>query len=291
MDIAKAFDTLPWEFLFTCLQGLQLPPRFIRLLQACVCTPSYMVGYNGSIHGYFKGKRGLRHGDPLSPYLFVIAMKCLSHLLNQAARSNRINYHMNCASTKLTHLSFADDLLIFIDGSIESVQQLLQVLGEFEKRSGLAVSMQKTSFFASGLSLEETETIQASTGMSLGSLPFRYLGVPLNSKKLSLTNCEPLLHQIKTRFSTWSVKTLSFSGRLLLIKTVISGITTFWCSAFIFPKACIKRINSLCSIFMRKGNIEGHNTARVSWETIVLTKRQGGLGIKDSLTWNKACTL
>lgn len=149
-------------------------------------------------------------------------------------------------------LSFADDLLIFIDGSIESVQQVLQVLKEFETRSGLAVSMQKTSFFASGLSTGETDLIQASMGITLGSLPFRYLGVPVNSRNISLTNCEPLIHQIKTKFSSWSVKSLSFSGRLLLIKTVIAGITTFWCSAFILPKACITRINSLCGQFLEQ---------------------------------------
>lgn len=134
VDIAKAFDTLSWEFLFSCLDGIQLPARFIRLLKACVCTPSYMIGYYGLVHGYFKGKRGLRQGDPLSPYLFVIAMNSLSHMLNQAARQNKFKYHSNCAQTKLTHLSFADDLLIFIDGSLESVQQVLQVLTEFEKR-------------------------------------------------------------------------------------------------------------------------------------------------------------
>lgn len=87
------------------------------------------------------------------------------------------------------------------------------------------------------------------------------------------------------------MKSLSFSGRLLLIKTVIVGVTNFWCSAFVLPKACINRINSLCSIFLLKGSIEGHNSARVSWETLVLTKRQGGLGIKDLCTWNKSCTL
>ncbi|WZZ65076.1 hypothetical protein YC2023_076446 [Brassica napus] len=291
VDIAKAFDTLSWEFLFSCLEGLHLPQRFIRQIKACVCTSSYMVGYNGSVHGFFKGKRGLRQGDPLSPYLFVIAMNCLSHMLNKAVRQNRFNYHTSCASTKLTHLSFADDLLIFIDGSIDSVQQVLQVLKEFENRSGLAVSMPKKSFYASGLTPSETDLIQASTGMALGSLPFRYLGVPLNSRKLSLTNCEPLIHQIKTRFSSWSVKSLSFSGRLLLIKTVIAGVTTFWCSAYVLPKACVDRINSLCSMFLWKGNIEGLNSARVSWDTVVLTKRQGGLGVKDLYTWNKACTL
>lgn len=134
------------------------------------------------------------------------------------------------------------------------------------------------------------EVTVKSVGITLGSLPFRYLGVPVNSRKISLTNCEPLIHQIKTKFSSWSVKSLSFSGRLLLIKTVIAGITTFWCSAFILPKACITRINSLCGQFLWKGSLEGHNTARVSWETVVLTKRQGGLGVKDLRTWNKACT-
>lgn len=72
--IAKAFDTLSWDFLFNCLEGIQLPPLLIGWLRACICTPNFIIGYNGRVHGYFKGKRGLRQWDPLSPYLFVIAM-------------------------------------------------------------------------------------------------------------------------------------------------------------------------------------------------------------------------
>lgn len=273
VDIAKAFDTLSWEFLFTCLESLQLPQHFISLLRACICKTSFMVGYNGTVNGYFKGKRGLRQGDPLSPYLFVIAMNCLSFMLNSAAAQEKFKYHANCKKMKMTHLCFADDLLIFIDGSLESVQQVLHVLKEFEKRSGLSMSMQKTTFYASGVSSQVIDTIQASTGMVCGELPVRYLGVPLNSRKLNLASCDPLIHQIKKRFSSWSVKTLSFAGRLLLIKTVRVGITTFWCSAFILPKACIARINSMCSVFLWRGNTESHNTPRVAWETVVLTKQ------------------
>lgn len=276
VDIAKAFDTLSWNFLFSCLQGLQLPQLFLSWLRACVCNTNYTLGYNGSVHGFFKGTRGLRQGDPLSPYLFVIAINFLSLMLNRAAHEMKFKYHLNCQTSKLTHLCFADDLLIFTDGSLSSVQAVLQVLREFEERSGLAVSVQKSSFYASGLSTAETDEIQASTGMPMGCLPVRYLGVPLCTKKLTLLNCEVLLQQIKRKLSSWSSKSLSFSGKLLLIKTVITGITTFWCSTFILPKAYVKRINSFCGVLLWKGDIEERHTARVSWEVVTRPKKEGG---------------
>lgn len=120
-----------------------------------------MVGYNGTVNGYFKGTRGLRQGDPLSPYLYVITVNCLSLLLKESASSGNLGYHDRCNTSKLTNLCFADDLLIFIDGSISitSVQRVFQVLHDFEKRSGLAVSMQKTSFFSSDLTDAEIDSI------------------------------------------------------------------------------------------------------------------------------------
>ena len=141
VDIAKAFDTISWDFFFNCLHGLQLPSHLLGWLRACICSTNFTVGYNGMVHGYFKGNGGLRQGDPLSPYLFVIAMNVLSIMLNKAAAELTIKYHPKCSSSKLTHLCFADDLLIFMDGSLDSVQNVLQVLKEFELRSGLAVSV------------------------------------------------------------------------------------------------------------------------------------------------------
>ena len=96
---------------------------------------------------------------------------------------------------------------------------------------------------------------------------------------------------MKRKFNSWSVRALSFAGRLLLIKTVIAGITNFWCSSFMLPKACIKRINSLCGVFLWKGNIEDRHTARVSWEVVTKPKTEGGLGVRNLEIWNKACIL
>lgn len=102
------------------------------------------------VHGYYRGKRGLRQGDSLSPYLFVIALNYLSLLLDKVAKENKFQYHFNCEKTKLTHLCFADDLLIFIDRSLSSVQAILQTLRKFELMSGLAVSLQKSCFSLQG---------------------------------------------------------------------------------------------------------------------------------------------
>lgn len=212
VDIAKAFDTIRWKFIFQCLRSLSVPEVFLRWLHACVCTISYSLGFNGAIYGYFKGTRGLRQGDPLSPYLFVLAMNCLSLMLNKAARNGVFGYHAKCQRTALTHLYIADDLLIFYDGSTSSVNAILDILKDFELRSGLAISVEKTSLFAAGIKPHELIQIKTSTGLSEGTLPVRYLGVPLCTKKLTLTNCAPLLQCIKSKLHSWTVRTLSFAG-------------------------------------------------------------------------------
>lgn len=291
VDIAKTFDTLNWDFLFICLSSLNIPVIYLNWLRACVCTPNFTVGYNGAVHGHFKGRRGLRQGDPLSPYLFVIAMNCLSLLLDKAAAEGKFSYHAKCESSRLTHLFFADDLLIFCHGSLSSVQAILSILNEFTLHSGLAISLQKTSFVAAGLPQAEIEMISQVTGLRVGTLPVRYLGVPSCSKKLSLSNCAPLLHHITGKISSWSARSLSFAGRLLLLNTVVAGITNFWTSTFILPKACISQINSLCSAFLWHGTADGSHSTRVAWDTVTLEKSEGGLGCRDLVVWNRACTL
>ena len=147
VDIAKAFDSLSWDFVTACLSALDLHPLFIAWVKECYSTPAYSIGINGSLHGYFRGTRGIRQGDPLSPYLFGLAMNVLSHKLNTAAESGLIGYHPRCKDSKLTHLCFADHLLIFSDGSPASLQGIIAVLSDFQSLSGLAISPQKSYFF------------------------------------------------------------------------------------------------------------------------------------------------
>lgn len=136
---------------------------------------------------------------------------------------------------------------------MSSENQVLSTLYHFRERSGLAISIQKTSFFSCGLSPAETIKINSDTGLTHASLPVRYLGIPLCSKNLNLANCQTLFQRIKGRLSTWTTKSLSFAGRRQLLTSVISGITNFWTSSLVLPKRCIEQINTICSEFLWKG--------------------------------------
>ena len=113
IDIQKAFDSVHWGFIEEILAGLHFPPTFINWVMKCITLVYFMIHINGLDYEGFKGGRGLKQGDPLSPLLFVISMEYLSRLLKKASQSKDFKYHPNCKRVNLTHLIFADDLILF----------------------------------------------------------------------------------------------------------------------------------------------------------------------------------
>jgi hypothetical protein len=117
---------------------------------------------NGTLVGYFKCEKGLRQGDPLSPYLFVIAMEVFSRLMADYTRyGSGFGFHHRCARLRITYLCFADDLLIFSDASTHSVSILIlkAALEEFENLSGLHANPEKSTIFCTGISDRRKELL------------------------------------------------------------------------------------------------------------------------------------
>lgn len=290
VDLKKAFDSINWSFIVLILRALGFPEPFVNLIYQCISTTRFSVAINGELCGYFKGARGLRQGDPLSPYLFVLAMEVFSQMMNKEFDSGAIGYHPVASNPCVTHLAFADDIMIFFDGHFSSLQQILLTMERFATWSGLKMNRSKTELFTAGLNQEET-TNMMSLGFSIGSLPVRYLGLPLMHRKLQICDYRPLLDQLIARFTSWSSRALSFAGRRELIGSVIYGTLNFWFSSFILPKGCIKQVESLCSRFLWNGNINKRAAARISWSTCCLPKSEGGLGLRDFYIWNKTLCL
>ena len=198
-----------------------------------------------SLRGFFSSKRGVRQGDPLSPFMFLIAMEAFSRSLSTMVLHPRFDFHPKCKAINLSHLCFADYIFIFAKGNATSVQITMDELEKFDTFSGLQVNKQKSAVFLAGINDSVKATILSMTGFSLRSLPVKYLGVPLISSKLSHSNCQPLLDKIIARIQLWTSRSLSFAGRLQLISSVLYSIQTYWCSMFIIPKFTCYKIEQI----------------------------------------------
>ena len=113
IDLQKTFDSIHWEFLKGMLVALKFPLPFIKWVMACVTSVRLSIHLNGRGSGTFEKGKELRQEDPLSPFLFVISMEYLSRLMNVVSMKPGFKFHPNCKNLGLTHLMFADDLIMF----------------------------------------------------------------------------------------------------------------------------------------------------------------------------------
>ncbi|GLT35246.1 hypothetical protein SLA2020_097140 [Shorea laevis] len=147
-------------------------------------------------------------------------MEVLSRLLNKAAQEGRLPFHPKCNKVGLTHLCFADDLLIFTDGSPRAVSVVDSILKEFYLVTGLKVNYQKSEIYYCGVQDSIIKNLAATYGFKLGTFPIRYLGVPLITSRLTDIALKPLIMKIIDRINSCTSRHLSFAGRLQLITLV-----------------------------------------------------------------------
>uniref|UniRef100_A0A2N9IBN2 Reverse transcriptase domain-containing protein n=1 Tax=Fagus sylvatica TaxID=28930 RepID=A0A2N9IBN2_FAGSY len=291
-DLRKAYDSVDWNFILMCLLAAGCPPKFVNWIKECITNSRFTISLNGSLVGYFPGGKGLRQGDPISPYLFVIAMEGFTRLLKRRVLEFRnFKFHPQCKQLQITHLSFADDLLLFSSADLPSIQLIKSVLEEFKDISGLALNPNKSEVFFAAVPGEIKEQILSCLQFKEGNLPVRYLGMPLISGKLTYKDCQPLIDKIVGRIHTWSAKHLSFAGRLQLIQSILYSIQMYWSSIFILPKKVIKAIEYHFNHYLWQGKCTGRGGIRVAWDKVCLPKKEGGLGLKRVGDWNRAAIL
>ncbi|XP_020259065.1 uncharacterized protein LOC109835503 [Asparagus officinalis] len=280
IDIRKAFDTINWNFIKEMLQGLGFPKVIVSRIMTCITTPKYSLSLNGSLHGYFKGERGLRQGDPLSPYLFILGMEYLTRSLNLLEQDGNFKFHPKCGRQKISHLIFADDLLLFCKGDLNSVQKIHQCINRFSQVSGLQANPNKCAIFYGGVDDAIKESIQNYLGYTEGKMPIRYLGVPLVCKRLNYLDCNPLISKISSQLqNSLKNRKLSYAGRLQVIKSVILGIQIYWTSSYVLPVKVLQKVDKLCRNFLwGKGDLT-FKQSLVSWDRVCTSKLYGGLGI------------
>ena len=143
----------------------------------------------------------------------------------------------------------------------------------------------------SGIDAVLRATIAARLGIQETTLPVKHLGVPLISTRLTHADCIPLVERITSRIKLWTSTSLTYTGRLQLIKSILFSIQVYWSSIFILPGATIKKLESIMAAFLWKGTSLSTAGAKVAWSSICYPLQEGGLGIKRLKAWNKAATI
>ncbi|XP_042956358.1 uncharacterized protein LOC122292186 [Carya illinoinensis] len=283
LDMSKAYDRVDWNFILHVLDAFGFSSEFCMLIKACITTPWYSVMMNGTSLGFFKGERGLRQGDPLSPYLFIIMQEVLSRLLKVSFGNGKIGHFSQARGTPLiSHLMYADDIVIFSNGGKNSMRSLMEVLHIYESWSGQVLSREKSNiFFSKRISLNRKSSILRITGFSEGSFPFKYLGVPVVDGRLKVSDFGDLLGKIKRKIAGWKMKMLSVGGRTILLRHVLSSMATHLLAVLHVPKTVLNVLNRLLSSFFW-GDSDGKGKRKwIAWHNICRPIEESGLGIRD----------
>ncbi|GJZ67828.1 reverse transcriptase domain, reverse transcriptase zinc-binding domain protein [Tanacetum coccineum] len=214
-------------------------------IEACLSSASISVLVNGTPSKEFHMERGLRQGDPLSPFLFLLVVEALQVSILEACNKGlfkRVSL-VGCGDN-LSLLQYADDALFFGKWSPSNANNLILILKCFEEASGLKVNLAKSRIFGVGLDIIEVEVVASSLGCLHGSIPFMYLGLPVGRKMSFFDSWGEVVNRVRNMLTAWKAKSLSIGGRLTLIKSVLGSIPVYYLSLFKAPLKIINLIKS-----------------------------------------------
>ncbi|KAL6141498.1 hypothetical protein ACLB2K_059786 [Fragaria x ananassa] len=213
VDLSKAYDKLSWNFIEQVLNEVKLPANFVKIIMSCVSTASYQIIVNEELSNSFSGSRGIRQGDPLSPYLFVLCMEKLSHSIQTVVEMGHWKPIQSSQSgPHISHLFFADDLILFSEASSTQAIVMKEVMNLFCSLSGQSVSFEKSMVYCSpNVRSSLAKNISRICGSSLTADLGVYLGMPLIHSRVSASTYVNLVDKVQSRLASWKSKTLNMT--------------------------------------------------------------------------------
>ncbi|KAJ9692984.1 hypothetical protein PVL29_011901 [Vitis rotundifolia] len=244
----------------------------------CISTARFSILINGVPVGFFSNTKGLRQGDPLSPYLFVLGLEVFSILVRRAVEGGFLS---GCClrgrgggEMMVTHLLFADDTIIFCEAKKEQVTKLSWILAWFEASSGLRINLAKSALIPVG-EVVEVEEMAVELGCKVGSLPTVYLGLPLGAHHKATSMWDGVEERMRRRLAQWKRHYISKGGRITLIKSTLASMPTYHLSLFRMPKNVAKRLERIQRDFLWGGGNLEKKVHLINWEVVCTHKEKG----------------
>ncbi|GJR49791.1 RNA-directed DNA polymerase, eukaryota [Tanacetum coccineum] len=216
VDFAKAYDSVRWDYLMDVLEAFGFGPTWCKWIRGTFCFAKASVLVNGSPSNEFLFHRGLKQGDPLSPYLFILVMESLHLSFTRAVEEGLFKGICLNGSVSISHLFYADDAMFIGEWSDANLRGIINILKCFFLASGLQININKSQVLGVGVPHLIVERAASTFGCSILQNQFRYLGVMVGESMSRKNAWADVVLKLRSRLSKWKVKTLSIGGRLTL---------------------------------------------------------------------------
>ncbi|CAO2192714.1 unnamed protein product [Urochloa humidicola] len=290
LDLAKAYDRVDWTYLEQVLQKLGFHRKWVQWVMECVTTVRYRVRFNGVLLDTIQPTRGLRQGDPLSPYLFLFVADGLSKVLQHASTEGHIQGLRVCRrAPEVTHLLFADDSLLFFRAVEEQAERVKEALQKFCRGTGQLINFDKCSIMFNEKQEEERiASVKHQLNVHRVSFEAKYLGLPTPEGRMKADRFQAITERLMQRCNAWEEKFLSSAAKEVLIKSVAQAIPVYVMGVFKLSGQLHESLTRCIRRFWW-GEKEGRRrTHWISWEKFTKSKGQGGLGFRDLALFNQA---
>lgn len=245
-DMSKAYDRLEWDFIRIVLERLGFDTIWTSWIMTCVSSVSYSYLLDDSTHGSVIPSRGIRQGDPLSPYLFILCGEVLSGLCRKAHSSGHMTgLRVSTKAPRINHLLFADDTMFFLNTDVGSCATLSNILRKYETVSGQMINTDKSSISFSSQTPQETrQRVHNYLGIEKEGEVGKYLGLPEHFGRRKRDLFTSNVERIRQRANSWSTRRLTSAGKLVMLKSILSAIPTYAMTCFLLPVSLCQRIQS-----------------------------------------------
>ena len=280
IDFYKAFDCVSWSFISKILDFFNFGDDFKKWIEVFYTEITSCVQVNGYYSEYFAIQRGVRQGDPLSPYLFLICAEILSYLINQ----NDLIKGIKIKDQEVCLSQFADDTALYLDGSQTSLKECIRMLNIFARLSGLKMNNEKTNIIWLGSKKNSEDRYMRDMNFTWdpggpNNSKFRYLGIYFSTDIHNIINLNfnNKIQEIQKLFKIWNKRNLTPFGKITVVKTLaISKLTYLFTNLPDPNKEFIKNLDKLVFQFLWNGN---HN--KISKKHVCMNKEDGGLDMID----------
>lgn len=281
IDFEKAFDRVNWDFVYEVLAKMNFSSLWINWIQQIFDSSRISILVNGSPTAEFSPKCGLRQGDPLSPLIFNLVGEVLSQLICRGeAQKIFKGISLPGCSESLTHLQFADDVILFLEGDEGSVYGIKRILQCFQLLSGLKINFSKSQLFGFHTTTSRLTNSAGVLGCQVGSLPFKYLGAMIGSSPHSISFWTPLIDKLRRKLQSFDASKVSIAGRVVLLKAVIDSVPLFWFSLYKMPSQIVNIIEQMRrNFFWGQFKDSEKKMHLLNWESICQLKSAGGQGL------------